>query len=147
MLFCWLPSVLLLPCLFLGHWPYLPSKVPLSPWEQPLLCQAQKPTASLHYLPLCWTCHLPGVRHTTASLSSSLYHGHYLYLNNAFHFLRCIISWIKTTTSSGQKWWNFFPGVAERWNMWCQTLTPQTRGYSHYQLLFIMRTVPKIRGT
>lgn len=48
-----------------GHRPYLPPEVPLSPWEQSLLCQAQEPTASLHCLSLCWSCHLSGIWHST----------------------------------------------------------------------------------
>lgn len=53
LLFCFFSS---------GHWSYLPPEVPLPPWEQPLLCQAQEPTASLYRLSLCWSCHVSGIQ-------------------------------------------------------------------------------------
>lgn len=111
-----------------GHRPYLPPEVPLPPWEQSLLCQAQKPTASLHCLSLCRGCHLSGIRHDTATYSRSVKqqplerdHLYSHYSNDSFS--RFTTSWIRTTTSSGQKWWSFSPGVVQRWASWLSTHT------------------------
>lgn len=43
-----------------GNRPHLPSKMSLSPWQQPLVCEAKNAPSRVHHKTLRWKSYLPG---------------------------------------------------------------------------------------